>query len=884
MSLAGLAQEALSMLTPSLPIPATSFVGRDEELARIANLLADPACRLLTLLGPGGIGKTRLALQFVATQAQFVDGANFVPLTPVSAPDLVPSAIASTLHITFYNASDLRRQLADYLGEKQMLLVMDNFEHLLNGVDLLTDLLQAAPDVKFLVTSRERLNVQEEWVLLLDGLSFPEGETNTSLESYSAVQLFAQRARQVQVNFSLNESPEAVRKICQQVEGMPLGLELAATWLRAMSPQQIAAHMQSNLGFLTTPLRNVAERHRSFSRVFEQSWKLLSADEQNVLMRLSVFRGGFDLDAAQQVAGASLPILASLADKSLIRVNRDGRYDLHELLRQYAEGHLDAAGAAEAARTAHSGYYLRFVAQRDEDIKGRRQQLGLHEIRTDLENIRAGLLWAVDHEQHALITTPVLDCLVNFGEMGNRSVEMCKLLKQTEAALGAKFSDANDPLLDQVAICVERMNATTGIEKNDHHRLEAILERERQRGGKREIAHCLSSLGESSDLSRDHMAAISRYEECLRLWQEVGDDFYVAHTLHKISGNYFNTKRREAAIEALDESVRICRRTGDLCDLANFLLLLSYFYILKGDISKSAQIQDEVIDINNEIGPISSYPIIKAAKATWSIWLGDVDSAIAEAQAGDQFMDEQVYKTSTNFAAILDLAASLRGDYRHAYDNSLRHILNTPSFVPEWDQFSLAVAACGLGENDRAHQALHFLLTKPPSDCSPTWQRLCLPIAAILAARANQPEWAAELLGLALAGPHEITGWMENWPLLNEVREQLELQLGTEAFRIAWEHGKSLHLDAVACLLVEHGQRAPMTPAQTANRLLMEPLSERELDVLRLIAAGLSNHAIADHLVISVTTVKKHVNHIFGKLRVESRTQAIAHAQALNLL
>jgi predicted ATPase/DNA-binding CsgD family transcriptional regulator len=877
------------MITAALPIPTTSFVGRHDELAHMTALLADPTCRLLTLLGQGGIGKTRLAIQAATHQSHFRDGVYFVSLSPVSSPDLLPFAIASALQITLYDSNDLRRQLAISLREKQMLLVMDNFEHLLDGVDLLTDLLQAAPELKFLVTSRERLNIVEEWVLALEGLSVPAADTNASLESYSAVQLFVQRARQVQVSFLPGDHASAVTKICQQVEGMPLGLELAATWLRVMSPQQIAIQIETSLTFLTTSLRNVPERHRSLRAVFEQSWTLLTATEQAVLMRLSIFQGGFELDAAQQVAGASLEILAALADKSLIRVNVKGRYDLHELLRQYAEHQLETAGATDTARTAHSEYYLRFVARCDADIKGRRQQPALRELRTDLENIRTGWLWTIDHGQYARITTPVLDCLANFSEMGNRSVEMDKLLKQAEAALRTEFVDQTNPLLDRVAIRCEHINSLTGTEKIDHQRLEAILERERQRDDKYEIAYCLLVLGCYSDLRyRDHMAAIRRYEESLELWREVGDDFYVAHLLHRLSGNYFNTNRSEEAIRALDESVRICHRIGDLSSLANFLLLLSYFYMLKGNLSYAAQLQEQVIDIHDEIGPISSYPIIKAAKASWAFWGGEFDLAAAEVQAGGHFVDKQVYKTSTNFDPILNLVASMRGDYQQAYDLSQQYVLISASFVPEWGRFSLAVTACGVGENDQASRALHYLLTTAPSASSPTWQWLCLPIAAILAARANQLEWAAELLGLASAAPHELRGWMEKWPLLNEVQQLLKTQLGTAAFRAAWEHGQTLQLETVAQLLMEqsqpNGNHAQQTASQTANQSLIEPLSERELDVLRLIAAGHSNQDIAEQLVISITTVKKHVNHIFGKLSVESRTQAIVHAQALHLL
>jgi len=875
------------MTTPSLPIPATSFVGRSHELTRIADLLADPNCRLLTLLGPGGIGKTRLALQAAADQSSFTDGTFFVHLTPVSAPDLIPSATASALQITFFDSSALRRQLADYLREKHLLLVMDNFEHLLEGLDLLIDLLQAAPHVKFLVTSRERLNIQEEWVLALEGLSFPEGEDSAPLESYSAIQLFAQRARQVQVNFSLSENDSAVRKICQQVEGMPLGIELAATWLRAMSPQQIVAHMESDLGFLTTPLRNVAERHRSLYRVFEQSWKLLSTNEQNVLMRLSIFRG-FNLEAAEQVAGASLAILAGLTDKSLIRINRNGRYDLHELLRQFAEEQLKTAEAAEATRSAHSDYYLRFVAQRDEDIKGRRQQVGLHEIRTDLENIRAGWRWAVDHQQYALITTPVLNCLVNFGEMGNQSVEMHKFLKDAEAVLRAKIVDQAEPLLDQIAIRVERMNFLTG-KPIDNQRLEIILERTRQRGDKSEIAFCLWVMEIHSATTHDHVSQLRVIDESLRLWREIGDDFYVAHALMAWGGyNLIHQHEGKQWIEALHESVQIRRHRGDLNNLAYSLLQFTYYCVLMGRFSEVTPLLDEALAIHDEIGPISTYPLIKTAKAISAFWRGEFDVAMAEIQAEDRFVDEYVYKNMRVSEAVFSILASMRGDYHQAYDLIQHHIHTAASFVQEWGRYGLAVAACGLGKDDEAGQALHDLLTHSPSSYSPIWQRIALPVAAILAARANQPEWAVELIGLAFDGPRELIGWIEKWPLLSEVQQQLKDQLGVEAFRNAWEQGQTLQLETVARILRDQGQTVEthrqLSASEMANRALIEPLSERELDVLRLIAEGHSNQKIADHLVISVTTVKKHINHIFGKLGVQSRTQAVTHAQALNLL
>ena len=362
------------MLVHNLPFQPTTFVGRTEELAAIKQLLNDPVCRVLTLLGPGGIGKTRLSIEAGTEQLQYHgNGVYFVPLTPVGSPSLIISAIASAIQVSFDGADDPCSQILRYLAEKQMLLIMDNFEHLLEGSDLLIAILQSAPNVKFLVTSRERLNIQEEWVLALEGLSFPTGESCQQLETYSAVQLFIQRARQIQANFSLIENAEAVRTICQQVEGIPLAIELATTWLRAMSCPQITTHIASGLDFLSTPLRNVPARHRSLHVVFEQSWNQLLSAEQSVLMRLSVFRGGFDLAAAEQVAGASLMLLAGLADKSLIRINATGRYDLHELLRQYGAEKLRDAGATEPTAQRHGDYFLKLAEEAETHVFGRAQ-------------------------------------------------------------------------------------------------------------------------------------------------------------------------------------------------------------------------------------------------------------------------------------------------------------------------------------------------------------------------------------------------------------------------------------------------------------------------------------------------------------------------------
>ena len=253
-----------------LPLQPTSFVGREKECADITSLLADRGCRLLTLVGPGGIGKTSLSVQAASgLVSQFTDGVHFISLAPVTSPDFLPSTIASILQISFFSLEEPRVQLMNFLSRKQILLIMDNFEHLLDGAKLLTELLQAAPNLKILVTSRERLSLREEWIFPLDGLPYPTESAVDSLENYGAVQLFVQRARQVQIHFMFDQNVQAVLSICRQVEGMPLALELAASWLWTMSCAQIASQIENDIDFLTSPLRNFPERHRSLLKVFD---------------------------------------------------------------------------------------------------------------------------------------------------------------------------------------------------------------------------------------------------------------------------------------------------------------------------------------------------------------------------------------------------------------------------------------------------------------------------------------------------------------------------------------------------------------------------------------------------------------------------------------
>ncbi len=322
-----------------------------------------------------------------------------MPLAALDAPEFLAAAIAEPFDLDLHSGEASEEQLLRSLARlpQPALLVLDNFEQLVAGAGLL-DMAARAPALTILVTSRERLNVRAEWVLDVGGLAFPGSLTpDAPLESFEAARLFLQTATRVDAGFALKRGDAAhVLRICQLLEGMPLGLELASSWVRVLSSQEIAHEIAASHAFLTTSLRDVPARHRSLAAVFDNSWRLLSPAEQLVFRTLSVFRGGFTLEAAQQVAGAPLPALAALADKSMLRRNKDGRFELHELLRQFGGERLLEAGETEQARDRHLAFFLALAEQAEPQLQGRQQARWMQALNDETGNLRAALGWSLD--------------------------------------------------------------------------------------------------------------------------------------------------------------------------------------------------------------------------------------------------------------------------------------------------------------------------------------------------------------------------------------------------------------------------------------------------------------------------------------------------------
>lgn len=381
-----------------LPAPPTALVGRERELKTLSELLSDPDCRLITITGPGGIGKTRLALEIArAEYTGFTHGAALINLAPLSEPGLIAPAILSGLGVPLQGQHDPGQQLIDYLQDKELLLVLDNFEHLLAGVSLITAIIERDPDVTLLLTSRERLALRAEWLVELGGLDCPDVDVPQGLEGYSAAQLFVRRARQAQSQFTLVGDPagaRAVARICRQVEGLPLAIELAAASVRHRSCAEIAAELEAGLHGLASAARDAPERHQSMRAAFEQSWRLLSDEERRAFRQLAVFRGGFDEAAATQIASASQSLLAALRDKSLLNRDPRGRYDIHELLQQYASEKLSDANEVEQTRARHLTYFVNLAEAAEPQLRGVEQQRWLDRLEAEHNNLNAALAWA----------------------------------------------------------------------------------------------------------------------------------------------------------------------------------------------------------------------------------------------------------------------------------------------------------------------------------------------------------------------------------------------------------------------------------------------------------------------------------------------------------
>lgn len=626
----------------SLPPAPTRFVGRADELAHLRELLGNTACRLLTITGPGGAGKSRLALELAGAQAQdFPHGVCFVPLSGVASSAFLHSAIAERLELRPTGREDARTQLLTRLRARRILLVLDNFEHLAEGSVLVAELLEHAPELRIVVTSRERLNLQVETVFAIAGLQLPTGDDEV-LETESA-RLFVHTATRLDPGFRPTpvEALE-IQRICHETEGFPLAIELAAGWIGTLSCREIADEIARNRDFLFGSARDFPERHRSLRAVFESSWRLLPEAEKATFRRLSVFRGGFGRAAAQRVGGASLQLLSSLLDKSLIRRSYGGRYEIHELLRSYAEERLQAEGSEqEWTRRLHAEYYAELLDQLEPQLEGPDDGPALAQLGEESANCREAWRWAVEARRVDLLAMMV-DGLFSFYYAYNWAREGESVLADALEILTPPSGPVEATLLARVRSRLGAFSVMLGAYDRARSLLEEALAHFRNTGDAAEAAFALYRLGHATthqgeyevaraylveslriahSLSNPRMCAMSssllgnitwaggEYHEAHRLWsgsltifRQLGDRRGTSSCLRNLGGIAMLRGSHAEAVSLLQESLSIDRSLDNRLGIANSLQNLGCVMHSMGDYAESERYLLEGASLSREIG------------------------------------------------------------------------------------------------------------------------------------------------------------------------------------------------------------------------------------------------------------------------------------------
>jgi predicted ATPase/DNA-binding SARP family transcriptional activator len=604
---------------PSLPAPVTPLHGRAHELRTLLQRLEDPACRLLTLVGPGGIGKTRLALEAARQRAgSYRDGVRFIALEAVDTPARFATALVEALELPASHAPPEAR-LREYLRSREVLLVLDNLEHLLEAAPLLAELLTHASGLELLVTSRERLSLRGEWVLPLDGL--PERES---------LELFALLAARTDASFQLTADNEAhVARIRQLVAGSPLGLELAAAWASFFSPAELASRLEKNLDFLSAP-RDAPERHQSLRATFLHSWRLLSAEEQGVLRRLVVFQGGCTPEAADDVAGASLPVLTSLTDRFLVRRSHPRRYELHVMIRQFAAEELQARPEEERSARERHGDFFTWALDCRAKLEGPTQAAVRQELEAELDNLQAAFRWAVEHRRFESLAR-ALDGLALLHQGRGRFREAQASLQEAVAAVrrGLEAGEEGEglrPLLGRLLA----WQAYFALEVSPLPAAMAMIEEAvallRARPAGVELAFALWTAGCLAMKQGAHSAAEWNFRGSLELGKRLGQQRTVILALEKLSSVATRQGHYLDAIRLLEECLKLYRGLEDGRGMATCLESLGTTFLLRGEYTKAETVLQEALLRMGE----SEYPLERAAlleRLAWSLVLGGAPQA-----------------------------------------------------------------------------------------------------------------------------------------------------------------------------------------------------------------------------------------------------------------
>ncbi len=767
---------AVDMFSTNLPLQLTSFIGREREIAEIKRLLS--VTRLLTLTGSGGCGKTRLALQVAADLLEtFNDGVWLVELAPLSDPALVPQTVGLVLQVLGSTTLDDTDAISSYLREKNALLVLDNCEHLVEASAHLADtLLRTCPNTRLLATSREPFNITGETCFRVPSLALPDAQPLPPLKALAqceSIQLFRERAQAAKPDFQLtNGNASAITQICARLDGMPLAIELAAARVRTLGIEQIAARLDDRFRLLTGGSRTALPRQQTLRATIDWSHDLLSEPERMLFRRLSVFAGGWMLEAAEVVcagdggeAGDVLDLLSRLIDKSLVIVEEQEsgvRYRFLETIRQYAREKLVEARETEQWQTRHLDFYLRLAEQAEPRLRSGEQFQWLTRLEWEHDNLRVALAWALEEKKFEA-GLQLASALAQFWYLRGYLMEGSEWLRRM-------LTEANDasPWIRAKAFCV------AGI-----------------------LAHSRRELEQARALG----------EQSLMLFRQLADQRGIADAQSVLGVTAHKVGDPAQAIDLLEDSLRRYREMGLQWDVASTLLWLADTWLRQADHGRAADLWAESLALFREMAD------------DWGI-------AFALGGLGD------VARQQGQFDRAIELFIESLALHR-----KLDHKLDIPYLLE-----ALAFVAVALR---RARQAACLL-------------------------------GAAEQCRQVTGSPLPTSYQADYASMLAEARSQIS----ESEFVQAWTEGRALTIDQA----IAEANKLTIKPLPPPAPLdLSAGLTAREVEVLRLLANGLSNQQIADQLVLSKRTVHAHLRSIYSKLNVTTRGAATRAAMEQKL-